>query len=127
MSKEFKLYTTHKQYDFEFTPFDKDTAEFNSYYTLDYDKDTELKLKVTSRFYDGFALDFVVYIKTTTYTLDDADLKSPNTVRKYEKTYDSADVKSTDDIIKEIENSINQNNLDFEQLGFTLEGVEIYD
>lgn len=118
MSKEFELYNSNF----------KDVQEDIEYYYLRYDKVTEIKLNITSRTVNGILDQVFVDIFVTTYTdfQDDSTLVI-STFRKYTKTYNKGCFKTTKATLKEIENSINQNNLDFEQLGFTLEGVEIYD
>lgn len=120
MSKEFKLY------DADYNHKTMSTAKL--YFSLQYDEQTRVDLDITKVAVNGEVESVFAYmtIETYTYYEDNCDLVL-NTRRKYSKTYDPVDFPKTDLAIKEIENSINQNNLDFEQLGFTLEGVEIYD
>lgn len=120
MSKEFELYDTDYNY--------RTTTETKDYYSLQYDEQTSIDLEITVIITDGEVETTSAFmtIETYTYYEDNCDLVL-NTRRKYSKTYYEADDATKGISIIEIENSINQNNLDFEQLGFTLEGVEIYD
>lgn len=116
MNKELKRRDSQHNY--------KTISITKDYYELRYDKQTELKIEVTERNEDS-NINVTLFITIETYDCFEGNFDMPlNTRRKYSKNYYKADFGTNASALKEVQDSINQSNLDFEQLGFTLDSYE---